>query len=285
MEWSDLMEKVYTLLTLYGLRVVSAIAILVIGRWVAKGITRIIERLMIKRKVDETLVSFVSNLGYVAMLAFVIIAALNKLGIQTASFIAVVGAAGLAIGLALQGSLSNFAAGILMIIFRPFKVGDYIEGAGVAGTVEAIQIFTTQLKTPDNKTVIIPNSKISSDNIVNYSTKGTRRVELVFGIAYDDDIDKARQIIMDIIEKDERVFKDPEPIVVLSELADSSVNLTMRAWSKSGNHWKIFFDTTEKVKKAFDAQGITIPFPQRDVHIYEHKTDHIGETYSLDSNQ
>jgi len=285
MEWSDLMEKVYTLLTLYGLRVVSAIAILVIGRWVAKGITRIIERLMLKRKVDETLVSFVSNLGYVAMLAFVIIAALNKLGIQTASFIAVVGAAGLAIGLALQGSLSNFAAGILMIIFRPFKVGDYIEGAGVAGTVEAIQIFTTQLKTPDNKTVIIPNSKISSDNIVNYSTKGTRRVELVFGIAYDDDIDKARQIIMDIIEKDERVFKDPEPIVVLSELADSSVNLTMRAWSKSGDHWNIFFDTTEKVKKAFDAQGITIPFPQRDVHIYEHKTDHIGETYSLDSNQ
>ena len=285
MEWSDLMEKVYTLLTLYGLRVVSAIAIFVIGRWVAKGITRIIERLMLKRKVDETLVSFVSNLGYVAMLAFVIIAALNKLGIQTASFIAVVGAAGLAIGLALQGSLSNFAAGILMIIFRPFKVGDYIEGAGVAGTVEAIQIFTTQLKTPDNKTVIIPNSKISSDNIVNYSTKGTRRVELVFGIAYDDDIDKARQIIMDIIEKDERVFKDPEPIVVLSELADSSVNLTMRAWSKSGDHWNIFFDTTEKVKKAFDAQGITIPFPQRDVHIYEHKTDQIGETYSLDSNQ
>ncbi|MDX2452097.1 mechanosensitive ion channel domain-containing protein [Desulfosarcina sp.] len=285
MELSDLMEKVYTLLTLYGLRVVSAIAIVVIGRWVAKGITRIIERLMLKRKVDETLVSFVSNLGYVAMLAFVIIAALNKLGIQTASFIAVVGAAGLAIGLALQGSLSNFAAGILMIIFRPFKVGDYIEGAGVAGTVEAIQIFTTQLKTPDNKTVIIPNSKISSDNIVNYSTKGTRRVELVFGIAYDDDIDKARQIIMDIIEKDERVFKDPEPIVVLSELADSSVNLTMRAWSKSGDHWNIFFDTTEKVKKAFDAQGITIPFPQRDVHIYEHKTDHIGETYSLDSNQ
>jgi small conductance mechanosensitive channel len=285
MEWSDLMEKVYTLLTLYGLRVISAIAIIVIGRWVAKGITRIIERLMQKRKVDETLVSFVSNLGYVAMLAFVIIAALNKLGIQTASFIAVVGAAGLAIGLALQGSLSNFAAGILMIIFRPFKVGDYIEGAGVAGTVEAIQIFTTQLKTPDNKTVIIPNSKISSDNIVNYSTKGTRRVELVFGIAYDDDIDQARQIIMDIIEKDERVFKDPEPIVVLSELADSSVNLTMRAWSKSGDHWNIFFETNEKVKKAFDAQGITIPFPQRDVHIYEHKTDHIGETYSLDSNQ
>ena len=174
MEWSDLMGKVYTLLTLYGLRVVSAIATFVIGRWVAKGIMKIIERLMVKRKVDETLISFVRNLGYVALLAFIIIAALNKLGIQTASFIAVIGAAGIAIGLALQGSLSNFAAGILMIVFRPFKVGDYIEGAGVAGTVEAIQIFTTQLKTPDNKTIVIPNSEISSDNIVNYSTSPTR---------------------------------------------------------------------------------------------------------------
>lgn len=273
MEWSDLLEKIYTLLTLYGLRVVSAIAIFVIGRWVAKGITRLIERLMVKRKVDETLVSFVSNLGYVALLAFVVIAALNKLGIQTASFIAVIGAAGLAIGLALQGSLSNFAAGILMIIFRPFKLGDYIEGAGVAGTVEAIQIFTTQLKTPDNKTVIIPNSKISSDNIVNYSTKGTRRIELVFGIGYDDDIDKARQIIMDIITNDERVLKDPEAVVVVSELADSSVNLTTRAWAKSADVWNIFFETTEKVKKAFDANDITIPFPQRDVHIYEQKKE------------
>ena len=269
MDWSNLLEKVYTLLTLYGLRVISAIAIFIIGRWVAKGITRLIERLMARRKVDETLVSFVSNLGYVALLAFVIIAALNKLGIQTASFIAVLGAAGLAIGLALQGSLSNFAAGILMIIFRPFKVGDYIEGAGVAGTVESIQIFTTQLKTPDNKTIIIPNAKISGDNIVNYTTKGSRRVDLVFGIGYADDIDKARQIIMDIITKDERVFKDPEPVVVVSELADSSVNLTTRAWSTSADVWNIFFETTEKVKKAFDANDITIPFPQRDVHIYE----------------
>ncbi|WP_419662422.1 MscS3: predicted mechanosensitive ion channel [Desulfosarcina variabilis str. Montpellier] len=273
MEWSDLIDKVYTTLTLYGLRVVSAIAIFVIGRWVAKGVIRLIERLMVKRKVDETLVSFVSNLGYVALLAFVIVAALNKLGIQTASFIAVLGAAGLAIGLALQGSLSNFAAGILMIIFRPFKVGDYIEGAGVAGTVESIQIFTTQLKTPDNKTIIIPNAKISGDNIVNYSTKGTRRVDMVFSIGYGDDIDKARQIIMHVITNDERVLKDPEPVVVLSELADSSVNLTTRAWSKSADVWDIFFETTERVKKTFDAQGISIPFPQRDIHIYEQKTE------------
>ena len=273
MEWSNLMEKVYTLLTLYGLRVVSAIAIFVIGRWVAKAIVRIIERLMVKREVDATLVSFVSNLGYVALLAFVIIAALNNLGIQTASFIAVVGAAGLAIGLALQGSLSNFAAGILMIIFRPFKVGDYVEGAGVAGTVESIQIFTTQLTTPDNKTIIIPNSKISGDNIVNYSTKEFRRVDLTFGIDYGDDIDQARQIIMDIITNDARVQKDPEPVVVVSELADSRVSLTTRAWAKTADVWNIFFETTEKVKKAFDAQDITIPFPQRDVHIYEQKKE------------
>ena len=273
MDLSVLSERVYTMLTLYGLRVVSAIAIFIIGRWVAKGMIQIIERIMVKRKVDETLVSFVSNLGYVVLLAFVIIAALNKLGIQTASIIAVLGAAGLAIGLALQGSLANFAAGILMIIFSPFKVGDYIEGAGVTGTVESIQIFTTQLKTPDNKTIIIPNAKISGDNIVNYSTKGSRRVDLVFGIGYSDDIDKARHIIMDILSEDERVYKDPEPVVLLSELADSSVNLTTRAWSKSADVWDIYFETTEKVKKTFDAQGITIPFPQRDVHIYEQKQE------------
>jgi small conductance mechanosensitive channel len=161
-------------------------------------------------------------------------------------------------------------------------VGDYIEGAGVAGTVEAIQIFTTQLKTPDNKTIIIPNSKISSDNIVNYSTKGTRRVDLLFGIAYDDDIDKARQIIMDIITNDARVLKDPEPVVVVSELADSSVNLTTRAWAKSADVWNIFFETTENVKKAFDAQSITIPFPQRDVHIRSSVTAKAPNEFTVD---
>jgi small conductance mechanosensitive channel len=267
----NLLPKVWSLLTLYGIKVIAAIAVFVIGRWVAKGVSRIIERVMTKKQVDVTLVSFVHNLSYVALLAFVIIAALNQLGIQTASFIAVIGAAGLAIGLALQGSLSNFAAGVLMIIFRPFKVGDFIEGAGVAGTVETIQIFTTQLKTPDNKTIIIPNSKISGDNIVNYSTKGTRRVDLVFGIGYTDDIDSARETIMTIITQDARVHKDPAPVVLVSELADSSVNLTLRAWSDVGDYWDIFFNTTEKVKKEFDAKGISIPFPQRDVHLFEHK--------------
>jgi small conductance mechanosensitive channel len=207
----EILAKVYELLTVYGLKLLAAIAIFFIGRWVAKLLRKIIERLMVRGNVDQTLVSFTGNLAYVALLAFVIIAALGQLGVQTTSFIAVLGAAGLAIGLALQGSLSNFAAGFLMIIFRPFKVGDYIEGAGTAGTVEEIQIFTTQLKTPDNKTVIIPNSSLTADNIVNWSVKGTRRVDLTMGIGYADDIDKARQIMADIIAADDRILKEPAP--------------------------------------------------------------------------
>ena len=268
---SGLIAKVYELLTVYGMRVIAAIVIFVLGRWVALGVAKIIKRLMIKSNVDETLVSFVRNLSYIALLAFVVIAALNQLGIQTASFIAVLGAAGLAIGLALQGSLGNFAAGVLMIIFKPFKVGDFIEGAGTAGIVEKIEIFTTQLKTPDNKTVIVPNAKLTGDNITNFTTKGTRRVDLVFGIGYDDDIDKARSIIKEIIDQDERVIKEPEPVIVVSELADSSVNFAVRVWTSANDYWSFYFDTTEKVKKQFDAQGVSIPFPQRDVHLYEHK--------------
>jgi small conductance mechanosensitive channel len=272
MDFSNLLAKVYELLTIYGLRVIGAIVIFVVGRWVAKGVSKVIRRVMTKSKTDETLVSFVTNLSYVALLAFVIIAALNRLGIQTASFIAVLGAAGLAIGLALQGSLGNFAAGVLMIIFKPFKVGDFIEGAGTAGVVEEIQIFTTQLKTPDNKTIIVPNAKMTADNITNFNVKGTRRVDFVFGIGYDDDIDKARSIIKEIIDQDERVLKDQEPVIVVSELADSSVNFTVRAWTSSGDYWSFYFDTMEKVKKQFDAQEISIPFPQRDIHVYEHKS-------------
>jgi small conductance mechanosensitive channel len=271
MDLSNLMAKVYELLTVYGLRVIAAVAIFIIGRWVAKGVAKLLRRVMTKGGTDETLVKFVGNMVYIALLAFVIIAALNQLGIQTASFIAVLGAAGLAIGLALQGSLGNFAAGVLMIIFKPFKVGDFIEGAGTAGIVEEIQIFTTQLKTPDNKTVIVPNAKMTGDNITNYTVKGTRRVDFVFGIGYDDDIDKARDIIKEIIDQDERVLKDQETVIVVSELGDSSVNFTVRAWTKAEDYWSFYFDTTENVKKQFDAQGISIPFPQRDVHVYEHK--------------
>ncbi|MBT8338761.1 MAG: mechanosensitive ion channel, partial [Desulfatitalea sp.] len=210
---------------------------------------------------------------YIGLLAFVVLAALSQLGIQTTSFIAVLGAAGLAVGLALQGSLSNFAAGFLMILFRPFSVGDYIEGGGVTGTVEEIQIFTTTLVTPDNKTVIIPNAKIMGDNIINWTVKGTRRVDLVVGIGYGDDIDKARQVIADVLAKDARVRKDPPPQIAVSEMADSSVNFVVRPWVSASDYWAVSFGVTEQIKKAFDDEGISIPFPQRDVHVYQHASE------------
>lgn len=265
------LEKIMELLTLYGLKVVAALAIFIIGRWISKLFEKITEKIMEKRSVDPTIVSFVGNLTYFVLLTFFILAALSQLGIQTTSFIAIIGAAGLAIGLALQGSLSNFAAGFLMILFRPFKVDDYIEGAGTAGTVEKIQLFTTQLRTPDNKTIIIPNGKLTGDNITNWSTKGTRRVDLVVGIGYKDDIDKAKQVMANVLEEDERILKDPPPVIALKELGDSSVNFVVRPWVNSADYWNVYFETTEKIKKRFDEQGVSIPFPQRDVHIYEHK--------------
>lgn len=266
----EILDKIYQLLTVYGLKVLAALAIFVVGRWVAKGVRKLVERMMTKGKVDPTLITFTSNMAYIGLLAFIVIAALGQLGIQTTSFIAILGAAGLAVGLALQGSLSNFAAGFLLIIFRPFKVGDLIEAAGVFGVVEAIQIFTTQLKTADNKTVIIPNAKLTDDNIVNWTVKGTRRVDMVFGIGYDDDIDKARSLMAEIIAEDSRILETPAPQISVSELADSSVNFVVRPWVKVEDYWGVHFDLTEKIKKAFDANGVSFPFPQRDVHLYQH---------------
>jgi len=267
----DTLQKIYDLAMLYGVKVIAAIAIFIIGRWVAKGFRSLTTKLMDKKKVDPTISGFVANLTYITLLVFVIIAALGQLGIQTTSFIAILGAAGLAIGLALQGSLSNFASGFLMIIFQPFKVGDYVEAAGVAGTVETIQIFTTTLKTPDNKTVIIPNSSVTGDNIVNWTLKGTRRVDMVFGIGYDDDIDKAKQIMTDVLGKDDRILKDPPTQIAVSELADSSVNFVVRPWVSIENYWGVYFDAMENIKKAFDEAGVSIPYPQQDVHMYEQK--------------
>jgi small conductance mechanosensitive channel len=273
MDMETLAPKIWELCTVYGLKVVAALVILVIGRWIAKLIEKIVHKMMEKRQVDPTIISFASNLTYFALLAFVVLAALGQIGIQTTSFIAVLGAAGLAIGLALQGSLSNFAAGFLLIVFRPFKLGDLIEGAGVLGVVEKIQIFTTQLKTPDNKTIIIPNAKLTDDNIVNWSAKGTRRVDLVMGIGYGDDIDKAKQAIFSVLDEESRILKDPAPTVAVSELADSSVNFVVRPWVNSGDYWDVYFNLTENLKKRFDAEGISIPFPQRDIHVFEHKYD------------
>jgi small conductance mechanosensitive channel len=271
MDFNNIIPDLQALAAFYGLKIIAAIVIFVVGRWVARALRNATKKMMAKGNVDETLISFVGNLTYITLLAFVIIAALNQLGIQTTSFIAVIGAAGLAIGLALQGSLANFAAGVLMIIFRPFKAGDYIEGAGVAGTVEEIQIFATQLKTPDNKTIIVPNAKMMGDNITNYSAKDTRRVDMVIGVGYGDDLKKVREILEDILAKDDRFLEDPAPTIGVLELGDNSVNFAVRPWVKKEDYWGAYFDVTETVKRRFDEEGISIPYPQRDVHLYEHK--------------
>ena len=262
------MDKIMEMVSLYGVNIIAALAVFIIGRWVAKIVRKVARRVMTKKNVDPIIIGFTCNMAYIALLVFIIIAALGQLGIQTTSFIAILGAAGLAIGLALQGSLSNFAAGFLMVIFRPFNVGDYVEAAGVDGTVEEIQIFTTTLVTPDNKTVIIPNAKLTGDNIVNWTAKGTRRVDMVFGIGYDDDIDKARQIMEDVLSKDERILKDKATQISVVELADSSVNFVVRPWAKVSDYWGLYMDAMENIKKAFDEQGISIPYPQQDVHMH-----------------
>jgi len=260
--------KLQEWLTLYGLKIVAAALIFLIGRWVAKGLRVLLKKMLQKSRTDETLISFITNLAYVALMTFVVIAALAQLGVQTTSFIAVIGAAGLAVGLALQGSLANFAAGVLMIIFKPFKVGDYIEGGGCAGTVEDIGIFTCELKSPDNKKIIIPNAKLTGDNIVNYSAKESRRIDLVAGVSYGDDLDKVRRVLEQILSEDERILKDPPPTIGVLELADSSINFAVRPWVKTADYWDVFFSVQEKIKKRFDAEGSSIPFPQQDVHLY-----------------
>ncbi len=256
-------------LTLYGVKIVTAVLIFVVGRWVSKGFARLFRSLMTKRNVEPTLVSFVYDLSYTALLIFVIIAALANLGIQTTTLVAVVGAAGLAVGLALQGSLANFAAGFLLIFFRPFKVGDYIEGGGTAGTVEELQMLFTRLRTPDNREITIPNAKIMGDTIVNYSAKETRRNDMVFGVGYGADIDHVRRTLQAVCDADPRILKEPAPMIALKEMADSSINFLLRMWTSRDDFWNVHFDTMEAVKKRFDAEGIEIPFPQRDVHLFE----------------
>ena len=265
----DIVARIQVWLAQYGLNVVGAVVILVLG-WLAARIARnVLSKVMRRVKVEDALVSFVASLTYVTVMAFVVIAALSKLGIQTASFIAVLGAAGLAVGLALQGSLANFAAGVLIITFRPIRVGDYIEAGGATGLVEQIEIFTTTLKTVDNRKVILPNAKLTSDKIINYTANDTRRVDLVIGVSYQADLDKAGEVILDTLRSDERVLTDPAPQVAVSELADSSVNFVVRPWVKTPDYWDVYFGATKAIKQRLDAEGIGIPFPQRDVHLYQ----------------
>jgi len=260
--------RIQDLAALYGLKVIGAVVIIIVGKWASRVVSNITKRLMTRGNMDEILVSFAGNLVYIAFLAFVIIAALGQLGIQTASFIAVLGAAGLAIGFALQGSLSNFASGVMLIFFRPFKKGDYVEAGGVTGIVEDIQIFHTSLKTPDNKAVIVPNSAITGGNITNFSAKELRRVDMVFGVGYDDDLKKVRKILEDLIREDSRILEDPPHTIAVLELADSSVNFAVRPWVKTADYWNVYFDITEEVKLTFDGEGISIPYPQQDVHMH-----------------
>ncbi len=251
----------------YAVKLVSAAAIFVIGRWLAKRLVSWAERLMAQRSVDAAVSHFMANLLNWGLLAAVVIAALGQLGVQTASLVAVVGAAGLAIGLALQGSLSNFAAGVLLLVFRPFKLGDYVEMAGTAGSVARIQIFTTELTSPDNKKIIVPNGRVIASNIVNYSANDTRRVDMVFSVSYGDDLGKAQQLLRDLLAAEPRVLAEPAPLVAVHTLADSSVNIIARPWVASGDYWAVHYAVTEAAKRAFDANGITIPFPQRVMHV------------------
>jgi small conductance mechanosensitive channel len=251
----------------FALNLLAAILIFIIGRWVSKLISKIIAQVMTKAKVEPLLVTFVRHMSYFAMLAFVIIAALDRIGIKLTAAIAVLGAVALAIAFALQGSLSNFAAGILMVIFKPFKVGDFVEIAGAQGTVQEIQVLTTVINTLDNIRIIIPNAQVTSGTILNFTANDTRRVDLKIGISYGDDLKKAKQVIEGVLAADERILKNPAPTVAVSELGDSSVNFVVRPWVKPTDYWDVYFDVTAKVKIALENNGLTIPFPQRDVYI------------------
>lgn len=251
----------------YGLKIVGALLIFIIGKWIAKWIQRLLVTLMKKKKVDDTLQSFLENLVYILLLIVIVLASLSALGIETTSFIAILGAAGLAIGLALQGTLGNVGAGVLLISFRPFKVGDFVAAGGEMGTIESISLFATILHTPDNKVITIPNSTIAGGNITNFSAKETRRLNLVFGIGYGDDLKLAKSVLQEIITSDPRVLSDPAPFVGVLELGESSVDFAFRPWVKSEDYWDVHFDMQEKVKLTFDERGISFPYPQMDIHL------------------
>ncbi len=262
-----------TTVVTFGKNVVIALVIFYVGRVVINVIVRGLRGMMQRQEVDKTLETFVCNLVRMALLVVVVIAAIGALGVQTTSLIAIFGAAGLAVGLALQGSLSNFAAGVLIVLFRPYRVGDYIEAAGIAGTVEQVQILTTVLATPDNKQIIVPNSQVMNSVITNYSAKDKRRVDMVVGVSYSDDLDKVRAILEELVAADDRILDDPPHKIAVQALADSSVNFVVRPWVRTSDYWGVWFDLTEAIKKRFDKEGVSIPFPQQDVHLHKAYAD------------
>lgn len=265
----NILEKLMEWGALYGTKVIGAVVILVLGRLLTTFFANLVGRLMEKSRADHTLTAFVRNLTRVSLLVFIVIAALGALGVETMSLIAVIGAAGLAVGFALQSSLSNIASGIMLIVFKPFQVGNYVSAGGTSGVVEEIRIFSTILRTFDNRKIIVPNSRITTDNITNYSAKETRRIDLEFSIGYHDDLKLTRNILERIVRADERILKDPAPEIGILELGESSVNFFVRPWVKAGDYWSVKCDLLEKVKLTFDDEGISIPFPQSDVHLYQ----------------
>jgi small conductance mechanosensitive channel len=251
------------------IRTALALAIFFVGRMIVKWICKILTGQMKKQGLEDMLVKLAGNTAYIALLGLVILAALEQIGIDTTSALAIFGAAGLAIGLAIKDSLSNFSAGVMIAFFQPFKLSHYIEAAGTAGTVQEVGMFNTTLLTPDNKRVVVPNRLVYNDTIVNYSAEATRRVDMVFGIGYDDDMNKAKALIEKIIAEDDRILKEPAPVIAVFELADSSVNFVVRPWCKGDDYWDVQFSTVEQVKRTFDENGISIPYPQQDVHMHQ----------------
>ena len=263
--WTTAVE----LISQYGLQLIGAIITLIIGLWIISRISNLFNKMLKKGNVDDSLSSFLRSLFAIILRVLLVLSIAEMVGVKTTSFIAIFGAAGLAIGMALSGTLQNFAGGVMILLFKPYKVGDFIDAQGYTGIVNEIQIFNTILKTPDNKTIIIPNGGLASGSMINYSTEGERRVDWVFGIGYGDDLDKAYEVLGRLINSDERILKDPEPFMALSELADSSVNITVRVWVKAPDYWDVYFKMNEEVYKTFDKEGLSIPFPQRDVHVYQ----------------
>jgi small conductance mechanosensitive channel len=253
----------------YGVQVVAAIATLIIGLWVVSIITGVMRKMLERSNTDASLTTFIGSLVSILLKVLVYITALSVLGVEMTSFVAILGAAGLAVGLALSGTLQNFAGGVMILLFKPYKVGDFIEAQGYMGTVKEIEIFVTVLLTPDNKTILIPNGPLATGSMTNFSTQPRRRVDWTFGIAYGDDLDKAYEVLKRFIAEDERILKDPEPFMALSALADSSVNIVVRVWVEAADYWGVHFDMNEKVYKGFAKEGLNIPFPQMDVHLHK----------------
>lgn len=264
-------DLVIDLAITYGGKILLAIVTLLVGLWLIKKLSRVLRRTFEKRSFDKSLQTFLVSFVGITLKILLVISVISMVGVQMTSFIALLGAAGLAFGMALSGTLQNFAGGVMILVLKPFKVGDYIEAQGFAGSVKEIQIFHTILNTPDKKLIVIPNGGLSTGSLINYSAEPIRRVDWTFGIGYSDDIDKAKAIISQVITSDERALKDPEPFFGVISLGDSSVNIVARVWVEAANYWPLFFAMNEAVKKEFDKQGVSIPFPQRDVHIYQAK--------------